>query len=78
MAVYVTVAAYDPDGTDASAHTPYHTVVSTAGVAGLDEEATAVGPWLLAGTFANVTPGTLPLFWDEVGPLPKPPRPSTL
>ena len=75
--MYVTVVAYDPEGTVESAHTPYHTVVLTAGFAGPLDDATAVPAWLLGGTPANDTLGILPLFCAEVGPLPNPLSPST-
>jgi hypothetical protein len=71
------VVVYDPAGTLESAHTPYHTVVGTAGFAGPLDEATVVPAKLLGGTPANVTLGTLPLFCAEVGPAPKPASPST-
>jgi hypothetical protein len=61
----------------ALAHTPYQAVVFTVGFAGLEDDATVVAVWLLAGMPANVTLGTLPLLSVVVGPLPNPPSPST-
>jgi len=60
------------------AQRPYQTVVVTAGLAGPPDDATCVPAWLLAGTPANETLGTLPLDCALVGPVPKPDKPSTL
>jgi hypothetical protein len=68
---------YDPDGKLEFAHTPYHTVVSTAGFAGPLDVATVVPAWLLGGTPAKVTLGVLPLLCELVGPAPNPDSPST-
>jgi hypothetical protein len=58
-----------------SAATPYHTVVVS--LLAVEEVVLIVFGEELAGIPANVSEPIAALFCPEVGPAPKPPRPST-